>query len=82
MGDFLILRICIHLLFFINRNIQDKESAVLVLQKDSNELKVSEKDKHDLEDKLLSKNKQCEEMELVISNLKSNLCKVEENNLG
>jgi len=50
------------------------------LKKDSNELKLIEKDKQDLEERLLNKNKHCEEMEIVISNLKSNLCKVEENN--
>lgn len=65
----------------LNRDIQGKENAVLELKKDSNELKVIEKEKHDLEEKLLNKNKQCEEMENVISNLKANLCKVEENNL-
>lgn len=53
---------------------------MLVLQKDSNDLKITEKDKYDLEEKLSNKNKKCEEMELVISNLKTNLCKVEENN--
>lgn len=67
-------------LFFINREIQGKETAVLELKKDSNELKLIEKDKQDLEERLLNKNKHCEEMEIVISNLKSNLCKVEENN--
>lgn len=51
------------------------------MKKDSNELKVIEKEKQDLEEKLSNKNKQCEEMENVISNLKANLCKVEENNL-
>lgn len=53
---------------------------MLELKKDSNELKLIEKDKQDLEERLLNKNKHCEEMEIVISNLKSNLCKVEENN--
>lgn len=64
----------------INRDIQGKETAVLELRKDSNELKVIEKDKQDLEEKLFNKDKQCSEMEVVISNLKANLCKVEENN--
>lgn len=64
----------------INRNIQDKENAVLELQKDSNELKIIEKDKQDLEEKLSNKSKQCREMDIVITNLKTNLCKVEENN--
>jgi len=50
------------------------------LKKDSNELKLIEKDKQDLEERLLNKNKYCKEMEIVINNLKSNLCKVEENN--
>lgn len=62
------------------RSIQDKENTVLELKKDSNELKITEKDKQDLEERLSNKNKQCEELELVISNLKANLCKVEENN--
>jgi len=66
--------------FLFNRDIQGKETAVIELKKDSNELKLIEKDKQDLEEKLLNKNKHCEEMENVISNLKSNLCKVEENN--
>lgn len=64
-----------------NRDIQGKENAVLELKKDSNELKVIEKDKQDLEERLSNKNNQCEEMENIISNLKANLCKVEENNL-
>lgn len=71
-------RLIIELL--INRDIQGKETAVLELQKDSNELKVIEKNKQDLEEKLHNKDKQCSEMEVVISNLKANLCKVEENN--
>lgn len=50
------------------------------LKKDSSELKMIEKNKQDLEEQLSNKNKQCEEMEIVISNLKANLCKVEENN--
>lgn len=50
------------------------------LKKDSSELKIIEKDKQDLEEKLLSKNKECGEMETVVTNLKANLCKVEENN--
>lgn len=62
------------------RSIQDKENTVLELKKDSNELKITEKDKHDLEERLSNKNKHCEELELVISNLKTNLCKVEKNN--
>lgn len=62
------------------RNIQDKETAMLELQKNSNELKIIEKDKQDLEEKLTNKNNQYEEMEVVINNLKANLCKVEENN--
>jgi len=53
---------------------------VLELKKDSNELKLIEKDKQNLEERLFNKNKQCGEMETVISNLKSNLCKIEENN--
>lgn len=53
---------------------------MLELQKDSNELKRLEKDKQDLEEKCFNKDKQCSEMEIIISNLKSNLCKVEENN--
>lgn len=54
--------------------------AILELQKDSNELKLIEKDKQDLEEKLSNKIKHCGEMEIVINNLKINLCKVEENN--
>ncbi|XP_026811718.1 TATA element modulatory factor [Rhopalosiphum maidis] len=67
-------------LISLQKEIQGKETAVLELKKDSNELKLIEKDKQDLEEKLLNKNKHCEEMKIVISNLKSNLCKVEENN--
>lgn len=67
-------------LISLQKDIQGKETAVIELKKDSNELKLMEKDKQDLEERLLNKNKHCEEMEIVISNLKSNLCKVEENN--
>lgn len=66
--------------FLIYRKIQDKETFVIELQKDSSELKMIEKDKQYLEEQLSNKNKQCGEMEIVISNLKTNLCKVEENN--
>lgn len=65
---------------FFFRNIQDKENTVLELKKDLNELKITEKDKQHLEERFLNQNKKCEEMELVISNLKANLCKVEDNN--
>lgn len=64
----------------MNRNFQDKETSVLELQKASNEHKSIEKEKQDLEEKLSNKDKHCGEMEIVINNLKTNLCKVEENN--
>lgn len=67
-------------MILINRNIQDKENAIQELQKDSNELKLIEKGKQQLEEELSNKSRKCEEMETVISNLKTNLCKVEENN--
>ncbi|XP_050435859.1 TATA element modulatory factor isoform X2 [Adelges cooleyi] len=63
----------------LQKNIQDKENIIIELKKSAKELKLLEDNKQNVEDKLAEKNIQCEQMDTVISNLKSNLYKIEEN---
>ncbi|XP_050533623.1 TATA element modulatory factor-like [Daktulosphaira vitifoliae] len=66
-------------LISLQKNIQDKENFIEELQKDSIEFQAMKENLVDIENKLTEKNKHCKQIEAVITSLKANLCKIEEN---